>query len=76
MTQPTTEMSFALPEMSCGHCAQSVTEELSQLPGVQDVIVDVVAGKLRLTGSQDLSPEQVGEAVRRAGYDLVGASAA
>ncbi len=30
--------------MTCGHCVSAVTEELTQLPGVTDVTIDLVAG--------------------------------
>lgn len=30
--------------MTCGHCASAVTDELSALPGVHDVSIDLVAG--------------------------------
>ena len=30
--------------MTCGHCASSVTEELSEIPGVTSVDVDLHAG--------------------------------
>ena len=31
--------------MTCGHCVQSVTEEVSALPGVKDVSVELNAGQ-------------------------------
>ncbi|WP_443079356.1 heavy-metal-associated domain-containing protein [Streptomyces sp. P5-A9] len=33
--------------MTCEHCAANVTEEVSQVPGVSDVEVDVTAGSVR-----------------------------
>ncbi|MEO5742962.1 MAG: heavy metal-associated domain-containing protein [Terracoccus sp.] len=30
--------------MTCGHCASAVTDEISALPGVRNVSVDLVAG--------------------------------
>ncbi len=66
---------YTVSGMTCGHCVGAVTEELSKLPGVTDVAVDLVAGgesSVRVSYSAPLSDEQVREAVDEAGYDLVG----
>jgi copper chaperone len=60
--------------MTCSHCVSSVTQELSQLAGVKNVNVDLVAGGVsRVTvGSENtLDPEQVAAAIDEAGYELV-----
>ena len=31
---------YTVTGMTCGHCAQAVTGELTGLPGVEDVLVD------------------------------------
>ncbi|MEP6631426.1 MAG: heavy metal-associated domain-containing protein [Lapillicoccus sp.] len=36
--------SFPVVGMTCGHCASAVTNEISALPGVHDVSVDLIAG--------------------------------
>lgn len=41
MSQTTT---FAVDGMTCGNCVRHVTEELTALPGVTDVQVQLVAG--------------------------------
>lgn len=35
---------YLVDGMTCGHCSGAVTDELSALPGVHDVSVDLVAG--------------------------------
>ncbi len=35
---------FAVTGMTCGHCAGAVSSELKKLPGVRDVVVDLVPG--------------------------------
>ena len=35
---------FSVNGMTCGHCVHAVTSELKELPGVDDVSVDLVAG--------------------------------
>ena len=60
--------------MTCGHCVSAVTEELTQLPGVTDVSIDLVAGgtsPVTVTSEQPLDDAAVAAAVDEAGYELV-----
>lgn len=60
--------------MTCGHCVSAVTEELTQLPGVTDVSIDLVAGgtsPVTVTSDQPLDDAAVAAAVDEAGYELV-----
>ena len=60
--------------MTCGHCVSAVTEELTQLPGVSDVAIDLVAGgtsPVTVTSSEPLDDAAVAAAVDEAGYELV-----
>ena len=57
--------------MTCGHCVTAVTQELTALPGVTDVAVDLHEGDdspVRVTSSTDLDPAAVRAAVEEAGY--------
>ena len=38
-----TTSTYTVVGMTCGHCVSSVTEEVSQVPGVTDVAVDLAA---------------------------------
>jgi len=56
--------------MTCGHCEMAVTTELSKLPGVTRVEVDLATGTV-ITESVDILPvDVVGAAVDDAGYEL------
>ncbi|MHA7140225.1 MULTISPECIES: heavy-metal-associated domain-containing protein [unclassified Arthrobacter] len=60
--------------MTCGHCVDSVSEEISALDGVQSVTVDLNKGGVStatVTSDGDLDPDQIGEAVAEAGYLVV-----
>ena len=57
--------------MTCGHCAASVTEELTELPGVEAVDVELETGRVRVTSSTELQRADVEAAVTEAGYALV-----
>lgn len=63
---------YAIKGMTCGHCASSVSTELSALPGVSDVQVDVAAGTATVVSEQPLDAQAVRDAVDEAGYELVG----
>jgi len=56
--------------MTCQHCVASVTEEVSDLPGVTGVDVDLANGTLTVTADQPLSDDAVRGAVEEAGYQL------
>ena len=62
---------YKISGMTCGHCVNSVTSELSQLPGVSDVQVDLAAGTATVTSEQPLDDAAVRAAVDEAGYEMV-----
>ena len=64
---------YTVTGMTCGHCVASVTEEISELPGVQTVDVDLPTGAVTVTSDQPLEEAQVRGAVEEAGYQLTAA---
>jgi copper chaperone CopZ len=66
------EHGYTVSGMSCGHCAQSVTEEITALPGVTEVDVDVQAGRVVARADVALADEAVRAAVEEAGFTYVG----
>jgi copper chaperone len=63
--------SIVVTGMSCGHCANAVRAEISKLPGVTDVDVDVAAGQVRITAESVPVDALLREAIEEAGYELV-----
>jgi copper chaperone len=61
---------YLVSGMTCGHCAASVTEEVSTIPGVTDVQVDLRSGDLVITSDTGISFEAVEAAVDEAGYSV------
>ncbi len=57
--------------MTCGHCVASVTEEISEIPGVESVDVVLDSGAVTVTSATPLQRAEVEEAVAEAGYALV-----
>ena len=68
------EHGYTVSGMSCGHCAQSVTEEIAALPGVAEVDVDVPAGRVAVRAEAALAEDDVRAAVAEAGYTFEGAA--
>ena len=56
--------------MSCDHCVKAVSDEISQLPGVRSVDVDLASGKVTVTSDAALDDSVVAQAVDEAGYEL------
>lgn len=63
---------YTVVGMTCGHCVNSVTEEVSQVPGVTDVDVDLPSGGLTVTSDTDVDGDAVRAAVEEAGYQVAG----
>lgn len=64
---------FTVTGMTCGHCVASVTEEVTEVPGVAAVDVDLASGALTVTPSDPDSPVDdaaIRAAVEEAGYAL------
>jgi len=68
------EHGYTVSGMSCGHCAESVTEEIAALPGVAEVDVDVPAGRVTVRAEAALAEDDVRAAVAEAGYTFEGAA--
>ena len=61
--------------MTCGHCVASVTEELSEVPGVLNVDVILNSGatsKATVVTNTELDDNALRDAVSEAGFELVG----
>jgi copper chaperone len=56
--------------MTCGHCVASVTEEISEIDGVENVEVSLDTGNVVVTSAEPLDRSAVAAAVEEAGYAL------
>jgi copper chaperone CopZ len=56
--------------MTCHHCVASVTEELSEIAGVESVDVVLDSGQVTVTSAAALDRAAVEAAVTEAGYAL------
>ncbi|MET8028904.1 heavy-metal-associated domain-containing protein [Streptomyces avermitilis] len=60
---------YTVTGMSCEHCAASITEEVSEVPGVTEVVVDLATNTVTVHGAE-LDDEQVRAAIVEAGYGV------
>jgi copper chaperone CopZ len=68
-----TTTTYGVTGMTCGHCISAVQQEVSALPGVQDVAVELVidgSSTVRVTSESNLDEAEVRAAVQEAGYEL------
>jgi copper ion binding protein len=64
---------YQVQGMTCGHCVSAVSSEISQIPGVSDVSVDLSTGQVTVEADQPVEDGAVRAAVEEAGYEVVGA---
>lgn len=68
----TTE-TYPVVGMTCAHCVNTVTEEVSAVDGVTDVSVDLVPGgtsTVTVTSTSPIARDAIAAAVDEAGYQL------
>lgn len=68
----TTESTYLVPGVSCGHCVTAITGEVSKVAGVSEVAVDLEGKTVTVRGS-DFGDDAVRAAIDEAGYDVVAA---
>ncbi len=59
---------YTVHGMTCNHCVLSVTEEVGEVAGVDDVSVELASGRLVVRGSAD--DDAVRAAVAEAGHEV------
>lgn len=65
----TTEKTYTVQGMTCGHCELSVREEVEEVGGVDSVKADRSTGRLVVRG-ESIDDEAIRQAVEAAGYEL------
>ncbi len=59
---------YTVPAIHCEHCALSIREEVSEVPGVETVEVDLDTKSVTVAGD-DVSDDLVRAAIAEAGYE-------
>ena len=63
-----TEITYTVPDMSCGHCERAVSAELLAVACVESVAVDLDTKLVTVRGS-DLDDAALRAAIEEAGYE-------
>jgi copper chaperone len=71
MSQTETVRKYVVEGMSCDHCVLSVSQEVSEIAGVEQVDAELASGRLVVHGER-VSDDAVRAAVADAGYEVVG----
>ena len=66
-----TTTTYTVKGMTCGHCVSSVTEEVTEIPGVTGVEVDLATGRVTIGSDGPVDDAAVTAAVKEAGYEVV-----
>lgn len=66
-----TELIYRVAGMTCQHCANAITEEVSAVAGVSGVTVDLEAKTVLVAGAA-VDDDAVRSAIDEAGYEVVG----
>jgi len=59
---------FTVGDISCGHCAQAITQEVKNVPGVQNVNVDVSTKRVSVETNERVTTDVLVNAINEAGY--------
>ncbi len=62
---------FQVPEVSCQHCVNAITKEVTAIPGVQQVQVALDSKTVTVEHAEQVSTGQIVAAINEAGYDEV-----
>ena len=62
--------SFNVPGISCQHCVNAITDEVSTVDGVNNVLVELTSKMVRVESSEAVSRETLTAAIQEAGYDV------
>jgi copper chaperone len=65
----TDQRNYSVAGMTCDHCVISVREEVFEVAGVTDVMVNLASGQLTVAGV-GFSDDAVRAAVAEAGYEV------
>ena len=62
-------LTYIVPGMSCEHCRTAITDEVSQVTGVDQVDVDLETKRVTVSGT-GVEDAQVRAAIDEAGYEV------
>ena len=64
-----TMIEFSVKDMTCGHCASTITKAVKEVDAAGKVEIDLAAQRVRIESAQE--PQAFKEAIEEAGYTPV-----
>ena len=68
------ETKFTVPEISCGHCKETIESTINSLENVEAVNVDIDQKSVEVKSSSDLDLSMVSSMLDEQGYTVVKSS--
>ena len=68
------EINFTVPEISCGHCKETIESTINSLENVEAVNVDIDQKSVEVNSSSDLDLSLVSNMLDEQGYTVVESS--
>ena len=68
------ETKFTVPEISCGHCKETIESTINSLENVETVNVDIEQKSVKVKSSSDLDFSLVSNMLEEQGYTVVESS--
>jgi len=68
------ETTFTVPEISCGHCKETIESTINRLENVETVNVDIDQKSVEVSSSSDLDLSLVSNMLDEQGYTVVESS--
>ena len=62
---------FTVPEISCGHCKDTIKSTLNNVESIESVSVDIEKKSVEVISSSDLDMMNVSELLDEQGYTVV-----
>ena len=62
---------FTVPEISCGHCKDTIESTLNNVESIESVSVDIEKNSVEVISSSDLDMMNVSELLDEQGYTVV-----
>jgi copper chaperone CopZ len=61
---------YHVPDISCQHCVNSITQELSKIPGVHHIDVDLTKKVVTVEADESVTDIRLRAGIEEAGYDI------
>ena len=62
---------FTVPEISCGHCKETIESTLNNVESIESVSVDIEKKSVKVISSSDLDMMNVSQLLDEQGYTVV-----